>query len=319
LPSFGSIWAETGDAVSGERFLVTGATGCIGAWVCAVLREEGTPVIGLSRTGDRSRLDLVGAGDVELAQGDIVARDALEAVLDGHRITHVVHLAALLIPEIRKDPALGARVNVEGTVNVFAASAARGISLSWASSIAVYSRDDDVGDLLHDEAVGRPMTFYGVHKQACENLARVFWQDVGLPSIGLRPYIVYGPGRDSGLTASPTLAMAAAARGEPARIAFGGTAQLQFAPDVARIFVSAARAVEKGAKVFNLGGAAVHMREVADLIQASTNTRVVVDEDVTLPFPDAFDNSELERMLGRLEWTPLQKGIEKTVARYRSI
>ena len=61
-----------------------------------------------------------------------------------------------------------------------------------------------------------------MHKLACENLARVFWEQEQVPSIGIRPFVVYGPGRDAGLTASPTLAMAAAAAGENAHIAFGG-------------------------------------------------------------------------------------------------
>ena len=43
-----------------------------------------------------------------------------------------------------------------------------------------------------------------MHKQACEGMARIFWQEEQVPSIGIRPWIVYGPGRDNGLTASAT-------------------------------------------------------------------------------------------------------------------
>jgi nucleoside-diphosphate-sugar epimerase len=50
---------------------------------------------------------------------------ALEQALDAHAITRVIHLAALLLPFVKADPALGARVNVEGTVNVFEAVARR--------------------------------------------------------------------------------------------------------------------------------------------------------------------------------------------------
>jgi cyclophilin family peptidyl-prolyl cis-trans isomerase len=39
-------------------------------------------------------------------------------------------------------------------------------------------------------------------------MARIFWAEEQVPTIGIRPWIVYGPGRDHGLTASPTLAMA---------------------------------------------------------------------------------------------------------------
>ena len=63
-----------------------------------------------------------------------------------------------------------------------------------------------------------PTTLYGTYKLANEGTARVFWADEGVASIGIRPYVVYGVGRDQGMTAGPSLAMAAAARGEGAEI-----------------------------------------------------------------------------------------------------
>ena len=47
---------------------------------------------------------------------------------------------------------------------------------------------------MPNDAIGHPTTFYGVHKQACEGLARIFWDEEQVPSIGIRPFIVYGPG-----------------------------------------------------------------------------------------------------------------------------
>jgi nucleoside-diphosphate-sugar epimerase len=51
---------------------------------------------------------------------------------------------------------------------------------------------------------------YGVFKLTNEETARVYYADEGFGSVGLRLYVVYGPGRHHGLTADPTLAMAAA-------------------------------------------------------------------------------------------------------------
>ena len=53
--------------------------------------------------------------------GDITDLAAVEAVLDDHAITNVIHLAALQVPFCRADPPRGALVNVVGTVNVFEA------------------------------------------------------------------------------------------------------------------------------------------------------------------------------------------------------
>lgn len=304
----------------GERFLVTGALGCIGAWTCGVLAEEGVDVVGYDLGDNRSRLELATGADVEIVRGDIVDRESLDRVLDEREITHVVHLAALLIPLIRANPPHGTAVNVGGTVNVLDAAKTRGIQVAYASSAAVYSKQDDRGVPVPNNAPGHPVTFYGVHKQACEGLARIFWADERVPSIGIRPWIVYGPGRDTGLTASPTLAMAAAARGEDAVIAFGGRAQMQFARDTAQVFVACARAASEGARVFHLGGPAVDLSEVAAAIEdAVPGVSITVDKDTLLPFPDEFDGSALEDAIGPVSWTPLRDGVRQTIDRLRAV
>jgi nucleoside-diphosphate-sugar epimerase len=302
-----------------ERFLVTGALGCIGAWTCAVLAEEGTEVVGFDLGTDDARIRLATDAEIPLVHGDISDRDALGKALDEHGITHVVHLAALLIPSIKRDPPYGTAVNIGGTVNVLDAAKTRGVQVAYASSAAVYSQADDTGAPIPNDAVGHPVTFYGVHKQACEALARIFWQEEQVPSIGIRPFIVYGPGRDNGLTASPTLAMAAAAAGEDFEIAFGGRSQLQFAPDAARTFVTAARAATENARVFHLGGPADTLADVARAIEAAApGVSIAVDEQTILPFPEEFDGSALEEAIGPIAWTPLADGVRQTIETLRA-
>jgi nucleoside-diphosphate-sugar epimerase len=301
-----------------ERFLVTGALGCIGAWTCAVLAEEGTEVVGYDLGTDDRRLRLATTASVPLEQGDIADGAALARVLDRHEITHVIHLAGLLLTMIKRDPPLGTAVNIGGTVNVLDAAKTRGIQVAFASTAAVYSQADDPGGPVPDEAVAHPTTFYGVHKQACEALARVFWEEEQVPSIGIRPYVVYGPGRDAGLTASPSLAMVSAAAGEGSQIAFGGRTQMQYAPDTARVFVAAARAATEGSRTYHLGGPVVSLAEVAAAIErAAPGVSVSVDEGTRLPFPEDFDGTALEQVIGPIPWTPLDDGVAATIARFR--
>jgi nucleoside-diphosphate-sugar epimerase len=299
---------------SAERFLVTGALGCIGAWTCAQLASEGVEVVGFDLGTNDWRLRLATDANIPLVQGDITDRDAIEKTLDERGITHVIHLAALLLPAIKANPPHGTAVNVGGTVNVFDLAKTRGISVVYASSAAVYSQADDTGGPVSNDVIGHPVSFYGVHKQACEGLARIFWHEEGVPSIGIRPFIVYGPGRDFGLTSSPSLAMIAAARGEDYRIAFGGRTQLQYAPDTARVFVAAARAATEGARVFHLGGPVVSLAETAAAIEAAApEVTVTVDEETRLPFPEEFDGTPLDDAVGPISWTPLAAGVRETV------
>ena len=137
---------------AGERFLVTGALGCIGAWTVRELVREGVPVVAYDIGSDPRRLALILEPDelarVTFVAGDITDLDGLDRALADHEITNVVHLAALQVPFCRADPPLGARVNVVGTVNVFEAvrrrvAAGHGMApVVYTGSIGMYSPSD---------------------------------------------------------------------------------------------------------------------------------------------------------------------------------
>jgi UDP-glucuronate 4-epimerase len=301
-----------------ERFLVTGALGCIGAWIIRTLVREGTPVMGLDLGDDTRRLALILEEDelagVELVQGDITDLPTLERALAEHGTTHVIHLAAMLVPLAAADPPRGALVNVVGTVNVFEAAkgsdTVRGVA--YASSAAAYGPG---GKTIPEDEPTSPTTHYGVHKVANEGAARVYWQDAELGTVGLRPYVVYGPGRDHGVTAGPTLAMEAAARGERYRIPFGGRMQMHYAPDAARAFIDAARRSEQGgALVANLGGPAVHVSEVVEAIEAAVPEAggTITFDETPLPFPEEFEGVAHPAPL-----TPLRDAVRETIDVFR--
>jgi UDP-glucuronate 4-epimerase len=300
-----------GRKTSDERWLVTGALGCIGTWCCQQLVRAGHHVIAYDLGREWHRAEVVMTPEerqaVELVHGDITNLDELAQTLGRRQITHVVHLAAMLVPLAAADPPRGAAVNVGGTVNVFEAAKRCGLpGLAYASSAAVYDRAD--GIRVTEDADGHPINHYGVHKQANEGAARVYWLDDQIASIGLRPHIVYGPGRDHGMTAGPTLAMAAAVRGEPYEIPFGGRAQFQYAPEVARMFIDAARSARDGAEVRNVGGPSEPVADVVAAIEAALPEAAgtITFKDVPLPLP--------EDMEARLPvTTPLADGVRETI------
>src|SRR5262249_52130802 len=238
-----------------------------------------------------------------------------------HGIEAIIHLAALQVPGCRTNPVLGAEVNVIGTLAIFEAAKAQlagGAPIVYASSVAAYdSTDPGTGD--PEALAGRARTHYGVYKRANEGTAFVYWADEGMPSIGLRPHVVYGPGRDQGLTSDPTLAMLAAARGQGYHIRFGGRCQMQYAEDVARNFISATRSKFRGARVVNLAGHAVHMRETVAAIEAivpNISGQITYD-DTALPFPAQVKAHNGELFAVPAE-RPLLEGVSKTIARFKS-
>jgi nucleoside-diphosphate-sugar epimerase len=308
------------------RTLVTGALGCLGAWTLKALLDLGEQPVGFDLGSDESRLRSILSDDergrITLVEGDITSAPAVGRALDEHGITNLVHLAAMQVPFVRADPERGARVNVHGTVVVFEAVKARLNrirGLAYASSTAVYNESDP--SPAPESGGTAPSTLYGVFKLANEGTARVYWNDEDVASIGIRPYVVYGPGRDQGLTSGPSLAMAAAARGEGYTIAYGGTAQYDYAPDVGRTFALAARSAADGAHVANFPGVSSTMHEVVDAIEAAAPEAAgkIFWEEGQLPFPEALQGRLLERLVGPLTPTPLADGVRATIEHNRGV
>ena len=308
-----------------EHFLVSGAAGCIGVWVLRNLVREGTPVTVLDLDTKHDRLPLV-MTDEEIARirfthGDISDFPTVENALRECRATQVIHLAALQLPFCKADPVAGARVNVAGTVNIFEAAKRLGLkSLVYASSTAVYGTSEDYPEQpLSHNALLKPRSHYGVYKQANEGTARVYFQEDGISSIGLRPYVVYGAGRDQGMTSTPTKAMLAAAAGQPYHISYGGRYCFQYADDTAKAFIQSARTDFQGAEVFNLGGESVSTAEVISAIEQaepSSQGRISFDE-IPLPFPPEVDNTALTTATGPMKLTTLNHGVSETLELFR--
>ena len=300
-----------------EHFLVTGADGCIGAWTVRLLLDEGVEVTTFDLGANDNRHRLVSGGaplNFRRVIGDIVDRSAVVAAMAG--VDRVIHLAALQVPFCKADPSGGAAVNVQGTVNVFEAAVEHGISpVAYASSAAIFGPPELYPEpMLGPDALPKPATLYGAYKVANEQTAAVFAADHGLASVGLRPFTVYGAGRDQGVTSQPSAAIYSAARGEPYRVGYGGVTDFHYAPDVARLFIAAAR-VEldpPAAPVRNLRG---HVTSVADFVDRVRRITGFDDLDVgtePLPFPHAASPAGLAELLGDVEPTPLDDAIAET-------
>jgi UDP-glucuronate 4-epimerase len=309
------------------RFLVTGAMGCLGAWTLRTLLDEGADVVAFDYSSDDHRLRLL-LSDAELdevrfVRGDVADTGTVRGVVGEERVTHIIHLAALQVPFCKADPPRGAAVNVVGTVNILeAARSVPGVEgVAYASSMAVFGAGHLYPDPVGDEGRRSPETLYGVYKQAGEDAARIYFLDHGLISVGLRPYIVYGPGRDQGLTSEATKAMLAAAAGQPFHIGHGGTAVYQYAADVARLFVAAARSRPARAEVLNVGGPSTAMGDVVAAIEAAVPelSGALSFEEGTLPFPSRLDDAGLQRLLGGVAYTPLHDGVAASIDRFKRL
>ena len=309
--------------------LVTGAFGCIGSWVVKRLLAAGERPVVYDLGDDPWRMRML-VGDtpleaVTMVRGDIADKDALVRVMGEQKVTRVIHLAAWQVPLCRQDPARGALVNVVGTANVFEAVKVhrdRIARVTYFSSAAVFGPPEHYGPgPVTDDSPPKPATHYGVYKVANEETARVYWEEHKIPSMGFRPLSVYGPGRDFGLTADPTLAMKAAVLGRPYQIRWGGATDLIYADDVAAACIAASTSTLDRARVYNLHGESARIAEVVRLIEEAWPKAkgTISHVEQPIPFPGALDDPGYQRDLGPKPRTGLRDGIRKTLDAFAAL
>ncbi len=307
---------------SQNKFLITGAKGFIGAWVAKALVERGDKPRILDIDAHSHRLQALLSEEqltsIGFIQGDVTAFQDVERAVIEHGITHIIHLAALQVPACAADPPQGARVNILGTLNIFEAARRhrdRMRGIAYASSAAVFGPEELYGrTTVRSDAPLLPGTHYGVFKQCNEGPARVYFLNDGISSVGLRPWAVYGVGRDQGVTSGPTKAIKAAILGRPYTIRFTGGLDLQYGKDTAGIFLRCAEMEFQGARVYTLRGAVVHMDEfLATLERVLPRARGLIrSEGPQLPIAYDLDDSQLVKDLGEVPRTPLEQGIRET-------
>ena len=300
------------------RVVVTGIAGCIGSWVAKHLLEGGHEVIGLDLAGALPNGPLLGIEYVAVERLDVADHARFAAFLRDAEPDGVVHLVSLLMPTCRDRPGQCVDVNVQSFMTVLEAARELDCNVTYASSAWVQKPPPD--DRLVTEEDGlEPQSLYGVFKLANEGMARLYARDYGVRCNGLRPYIVYGPGRVGGLTADINLALLASARGETYRIGFGGSVALHHASDVAALFARLALAPAAAGRVYNVRGSVCRMDEVVAAIEAVTGTKGLVSfEDRPLPIAANLSDAALERDYGPLGFMDLREGMAATLATYRT-
>ncbi len=309
--------------------LLTGGYGCIGSWIVRNLLERGDQAWIYDLKEDPRRLRLIlpeeQVRQVRFLRGDVTDLANLRAAIEQQHITHIVHLAGLQVPVCRADPILGAKVNVLGTLAVFeAVRLAQGQvrRLVYASSAAVFGPPEAYpAGQLDDDVPLKPTTHYGYFKCCNEGNARIYYQDHGLSSIGLRPWTVYGVGRDFGMTSEPTKAIKSMALGRPYHITYGGWQDLQFVDDVAKVFVRCLEAPYEGAKSYNLRGDVVNLatfhRTLVEVDPEAARRITFGERQIAIAYD--LDDSALQRDLGPMPRTPLVEGIRRTLHDFRQL
>ena len=309
-----------------EHFVIIGARGFIGSWICRLLVEEGIKVTATDTNPDPRSLSSVLGPDhlnkMKYLVSDARSPEAVSELISGD-VTHVIYLAGLLRPASENNPLLSCQVSIGGLINVLDASVRRNgeIGLAYSSTAAVYGPASSYPDgQVDDKSILMPNDHYGLHRYVMEMTADVYFRQHGVTSMGLRPWIVYGAGRFNGLSAQPSLAMLAAAAGAPFHMHFGGTSVFHHVRDVALAFIRGARATFDGAVKANIPGESVAMNDLIEMIVRfvpEAHGRITC-ESKNLGAPMRLRDPTLERIIGSLP-SPTEERVRETITEYRRL
>lgn len=294
--------------------IVTGASGFLAAWIVPKLLATGRRVIATDIRQDQTRLQLVtktkSPPDIEWLALDISDQQACLDIAKQYSPCDILHLAALMIPACKATPVLGASINLIGHLHMLEAARSVGARLTYTSSIAAKPRGK----------ANAPANLYGVYKRADEEISRLYAEDYGVPSFGLRPNIVYGVGRDLGETAVVTAAARAAALGEAFTLPWQTRAGFEFVDDIAEIFARVLQSDWEGATTSDTSVQMSTTEEIAAAIRCSAPDIEISVASQNRPSPtEGFDVAPLIETIGGVSATPIEQGIAATVAHFREL
>ncbi|MEM8733488.1 MAG: NAD(P)-dependent oxidoreductase [Planctomycetota bacterium] len=312
--------------MNGDTVLVTGGLGCIGvATVQWLLNETDCRIVIGSRKVNATHLEQFGDHPNRLfaATLDVLKRSDVDQVFSDYPIHRVAHLSGLQTPDCNEHRDLGLQVNLAGTQHILEALKLSSAPISrfvYASSIAVYGpRNHYPGDRVAMNAEPHPVNVYGVWKLASEHITRIFSEETGIPSLSIRPGVLFGPGRDVGLTSTVTTAMKMAAANQPYEIPFSNRQDYLFASDVGAAFGNALVEPFEGYQAVTLPSHTVTTEEIADLIheQASelkldgANGITVGEQQV--PFICDVDFAPFMKLFPKTPHTSLKDAIRQSL------
>jgi len=308
-----------------EKALVTGGAGFIGSNIVEMLVEQGVEAVVLDDLylGTEDNLSEV-RDQIKFIEGSVLDMEAIEEAIEGCDV--VFHQAARSSSPMHKEnSAEGARVNVEGFVNVCEAAVNAGADkVVYASTSSMYG---SVKPPHKEDMDLEPVNLYTASKMSREMYARCYSYTEEIETTGLRYFSVFGPHeKGKGKYANVVTQFLWKMMDDEQPVIWGDGTQERdfvFVKDVARANILAAETEkELDGEVFNIGrGNPVTFNQVVENLNDALEKDIEA-EKVENPLDNYVhehkaDNSKAKEILG---WEPeysFEEGLKKSVSYYQ--
>ena len=293
-----------------KNILIFGGCGFLGSWITKALLKKNLKITIFDLRIKTDLLkNLIGndLNKINFIEGDISDYEqVLKATED---MNYILNLAGLMTPDCSSNPSLGAEVNVKGSINVFEAIKKNNIKfLIYTSSGGVYGNEDKYNPF--------PETHYGAFKLAVEGMARAYFNESLISSVGLRPFVIYGPGREVGGTAGVTLACKAAKQNFEYTVGFSGKVGFVYVEDVTNLVERLIDKAPVGAITMNINGITTSVENFVSIIKKNIPDANVKFSGKPLSVVEEILGGEPSKTFKDFKYTSLDNGIYKTINFY---
>ena len=293
------------------KVVVFGGCGFLGSWLIKKLLENNLDVVVFDKEINKNLLKKIiklSSNKIDFIKGDITNYN--QVFMASQKGEVLVNLAGLMTPDCSQNPIIGNAVNVVGSINVFeAAKNQNNKYVIFTSSGGVFGRNDPKTPF--------PETHYGAFKLAVEGIARALYLENKFSTFGLRPFVIYGPGREIGGTAGITLACRASAENKNYVIPFSGKAGFVYIEDVTEIIFRLTQNQPKGANIVNVNGISCNISKVIKILSKINKKNKISFKSNNLPVVGEIFGNSPKNYFKDFEFTCLDSGIMKTVNFYK--
>ena len=246
---------------------IIGGTGFIGHRLVRLLAARGQIVTSMDiNPGAHSFIDL--GAKVKSVRGDVTQFDDVMGAMAAAKPERVVNLSYFLGSD--HAPHVALKLNILGMDNCFEAARILGVKHTmYASSLAVNGKQTHYGDrpvTEKDDVHGEYQ--YAKHKIVNEWQAQDYTEKFGMVITGIRPANVTGPDKVRGSVDHVNI-ITEPARGNAITFPFKDAMRCPIHVDeIAEIFARVLMAEKPAHRIYNSGGIAVSLGEIAEIVRA---------------------------------------------------